>query len=468
MLIRNAQTQAGTVTDVRIDAARVVEVAANLPARPGENVLDAGGAALLPGLHDHHIHLLAQAAALESLRCGPPEVSTAEQLAQQLSERAQAGPPGAAAWIRGIGYHESVAGDIDRFWLDRVVPHKPVRIQHRSGRLWIINSCGLARLLSANEAQSTVAQPAADAIETGRLYDADPWLRLAGRPPGLSRVSEQLARFGVTGITDAGARNSHAEYRHFADSSARGELLQKVVVMGDASLDETAEAGAVRRGPTKIYLRESALPSLENLCAAIAHSHAAGRPVAVHCVTEAEAVLTVTALSMAGSRSGDRIEHASVAPPGVLALIAQQALTVVTQPNFVRERGDAYLVDVAAPDRPWLYRGRGFLDAGIALAAGTDAPFGNPDPWLAMQAAVDRRTLGGQVLGATEALSPEQALALFSGDPMAPGQGLTPIAAGMPADLCLLDRPWSVARRDLAAVHVNATIQGGHLIWQHI
>jgi len=467
VLIRNAETSDGTIADLRIEGTCVATVCANLQARPGEFVLDALGAALLPGLHDHHLHLMALATSLESLRCGPPEVSAAEDLEQRLHERAALPADPGDDWIRGIGYHESVAGDIDRAWLDRVVPSRPVRIQHRSGRLWIINSCGLSRLASGMEPSTTTPSQAIDGLAGGRLYDADHWLRqrLGGRPPSLQRVSQLLASLGVTGVTDASARNSRDEYRHFVESAARGELLQQVIVMGDASLDGAADAGLVRRGPAKVYLLESALPATEELCASIARSHAAGRPVAVHCVTDAELVFAIAALAAAGSRPGDRIEHASVAPPDVVSLLADQGLTVVTQPNFVRERGDAYLTDVPARDQQWLYRGRGFLEARIRLAAGTDAPLGDPNPWLAMQAAVDRRTMNGRTLGDAEALSPEEALALFSGDPLAPG-GLTRIAPGSPADLCLLDRPWSVARLNLAAVRVNATVQSGRLVWQ--
>ena len=463
MLIRNAELRPGTITNVRVKGARIAAVDRKLAAEPGEPVLDARGGALLPGLHDHHVHLLALASSLESLRCGPPEVSTEEHLAQRLRERAALSDGSDADWIRGIGYHESVAGDIDRAWLDRVLPDVPVRIQHRSGRLWIVNSRGLARL-----AAGTAPVPDHDALAAGRLLDADRWLRerLGGQPPALHRVSELLASFGVTGVTDAGARNSLEEYRHFVYCTARGELQQNLIVMGDASLDGAADTSQVWRGPTKLYLRETALPAPDDFCESIERSHAAGRSVAVHCVTETELVFAISALASAGSRPGDRIEHASVAPPDVLSLLAQHGLTVVTQPNFVRERGDAYLTDIPGREQPWLYRGRAFLEAGIALAAGTDAPLGDPNPWCAMQAAVDRRTPSGRVLGDAEGLSPEEALALFSGDPLAPGGGLARIAQGSSADLCLLDRPWAAARADLAAVEVVATVQNGRLSWR--
>ncbi len=468
MLIRHAVLAGGARADVRIGGGFVAALGERLPPRAGEAVLDAGGGALLPGLHDHHIHLFAFATSLASLHCGPPAILTLESLGQCLREHAGRLPASDDAWIRGIGYHESVAGDIDRAWLDRVVPGRPVRIQHRSGRLWIVNTRGLERLVEGAGDADLAPLRASDARAPGRLYYLYLGLRggRGGAPPALHAASARLASFGVTGVTDASAHNSRQEFRHFVAAAARGELLQRVIVMGDAGLDDAGEADGVTRGPTKIYLRESSLPTFDELCAAIARSHQAGRAIAAHCVTEAEIVFALAALAAAGSRPGDRIEHASVAPPAVLALLATQGVTVVTQPNFVRERGDTYLAGVATRDVPWLYRGRAFVAARIALAAGTDAPLGHPDPWLAMQAAVDRRTLAGHTLGGAEALSPEEALGLFGGDPLAPGGGTARIAPGMPADLCVLDRPWSDARPDLAAVRVMATIRDGRLSWQ--
>jgi predicted amidohydrolase YtcJ len=219
-------------------------------------------------------------------------------------------------------------------------------------------------------------------------------------------------------------------------------------------------------GPEKLVLDERALPPLAELTDRVRAAHAKQRAIAVHCVTRAELVLALAALEEAGPRAGDRIEHASVAPPELAAWLARLGVTVVTQPGFVRSRGDAYLREVEERDRPWLYRCAGFDAAGVALGAGTDAPFGEPDPWLAMQAAVDRRTAAGERLGAREALSPERALALFTTPADAPGGAPRRIAAGVPADLCLLDRPWARARDALTSDAVVATLGAGRLLWQ--
>ncbi|MFO1378045.1 MAG: amidohydrolase family protein [Steroidobacteraceae bacterium] len=464
VLIRRAELTPGRLADVRIAGDRVSEIGPGLAPLPGDDIVDAAGAALLPGLHDHHLHLPALAAALHSLRCGPPEVRTADELAARLVAADHAPDPD-DAWLRGYGYHESVAGDIGRDWLDAHVSRRPARLQHRSGRLWVLNSRALG-MLDDGAADSPLERIAGR--PTGRLYDGDDWLRrrLRGEWPDLATASAFLARRGVTGITDATPGNDPDRLARLRDARDRGGIRQRVLVMGDASLSAAASTDPrLRVGPLKIHLHETALPGFDDLVAAMRASHADGRAVAVHCVTRAELHFTLAALREAGPGRGDRIEHASVAPPDTLPLLRALGLTVVTQPHFILERGDAYLSDVDAEDRAWLYRLRSFLDAGIRLAAGSDAPFGDADPWRAMQAAVDRRTASGAICGPDEALTPEQALALYCGDALDPGGAPRRIVAGAPADLCLLDRPWPAVRGNLGDARVRITWSGGRVIW---
>ncbi|WP_370306385.1 amidohydrolase family protein [Sinimarinibacterium flocculans] len=459
MLIRGAEIE-GEIRDLRVDGARIVEIGAALSPRAQETLVDAAGAALLPGLHDHHLHLRALAAAQASVVCGPPQVQDAEGLAQALRDahtRLDAG-----AWLRGTGYHEGVAGELDRDRLDALLPERPLRIQHRSGRLWLLNSAALEQL--APDADAPLERR--DGRWTGRLYDADDWLRarLRSAPPSLSAVSRTLASRGVTGVTDTTHHNGPDALAGFAAARARGELLQAVRAMGDARLDGAADGSGVQRGEHKFHLHEHALPPLDALVAAIRRSHEHGRGCAFHCVTRTELVYALAALQDAGSRAGDRIEHAAVAPPELVAQIAALSLPVVTQPGFIAERGDDYLREVETADLPWLYRLRGFLDAGVALALSTDAPYTAADPWAAMQAAVDRRSARAAVLGIEEALTPEQALAGFLAPPHAPGGALRRLRPGADADLCLLDRSWAQARARLAEVRVRACWRAGQVI----
>ncbi len=135
MLIRNARAwpSAEAVVDVRIAAGRVVECGPGLRPVAGEEEIDAAGCALLPGLHDHHVHLRALAAAQASVAVGPERVRSAAELAVRLREADAAAPAG--AWLRCVGYHESVAGPLDRWALDRLLadPARPRGRRDRCG-----------------------------------------------------------------------------------------------------------------------------------------------------------------------------------------------------------------------------------------------------------------------------------------------------------------------------------------------
>jgi predicted amidohydrolase YtcJ len=302
---------------------------------------------------------------------------------------------------------------------------------------------------------------------TGRLYDSDAWLRdrIGAAEPPIRAAGDFLLSRGVTGITDTTPGNGPSAFELMAAARRRGDLVQSILMMGGDGLDGLPARDGVRVGARKFHLHETGLPDPAALSADIRRSHTAGRATAFHCVTLAELVFMLSALEEAGAVQGDRIEHASVAPPDILPWIARLGLTVVSQPNFVAERGDAYMRDVDPRDRPWLYRQRAFLEAGIPLAGGTDAPFGDADPWKAMQAAVTRRTPAGEVLGAAERLTPEEAVALFLGALADPGGPLRTVPVGAPADLCLLDRPWREARRDLSLVGIATTIKDGRIAW---
>jgi predicted amidohydrolase YtcJ len=439
ILIRGAEIEGHLGNDVRCNDGEIVAIGKGLVPTPGEVTIDADGGALLPGLHDHHIHLFALAAARRSVECGPPQVTTREGLRDVLENYPD--DEGELSWIRGVGYHESIDGMLDRWKLDALIDHRPVRIQHRSGKMWFLNS---AAVFAVGLGKGS----------NGQLFRQDDWLR--GRVEfevDLADVSRLLASYGVTGITDATPSNDAMTEMRFRENG----VSQRVTLMGGDTLPA---------GPLKIMLDDYALPEIDVLRDRIVAAHQSARPVAFHCVTRTELIFALSVLMEAGCLLGDRIEHASITDSSAMNLLLDARVTVVTQPNLITERGDQYLVDVKASDHSFLYRCRGFLHAGVPLGGGTDAPYGQPDPWAAMRAAVTRETAGGRIIGARESLTPEQALALFTTLSDDPGGPPRRIAVGEPADLCLLDCPWSSARSSLINDHVAATVVDGVPIYQ--
>lgn len=417
MLIQRAVLLDGARVDIRLDDT-IERVAPALTAQRGEDVFDARHATVIPGLHDHHVHLRSAAAALESVCLGPPQVRTLDELAAAL----RAAPADSDGWVRAYGYHESVAGELNAALLDSISPRLPVRVAHRSGALWVLNSAGLARAAITEHPD-------------GRLLraHADPAPRLPHREPSLARLSRALAAYGVTGITDATPGHRNADIAVFAAARSAGELLQRLHCLAPAG---TGAAPGITLGPTKIILDDDRL-NLDALTKTLSDNHARGHGVALHCVTDAQLTVAIAAWQAVGTHAEDRIEHAAVVPDDRLADLAALGITVVTQPNFVAERGDDYRAEIEPERHHELWRVASLQRNGIPLALSTDTPFGDGDPWGAMRAAVHRVTPSGAVLGTGERISARAALQGFAGRADQPA---TPrrIAVGEPGDLCVL------------------------------
>lgn len=425
----------GRRTSVRTDGDRISAVGDHVRATGDDVVIDGGGGALIAGLHDHHIHLAAMAAADRSLALGGRDLDAA------VRARHDELPIG--AWLRVIGFDEGVHGRLDAARLDALAPDRPVRVQHRSGAMWVLSSVARHRL----------------GATTDVLFRADELVRADDDRSEIdvAAVASRLARYGVTGVTDATPSTDLRSIELLADPS----LAVRVTAMGGVALATAAFPPGIERGPVKLVIADHDLPSPDDVAAAITAARAAERTVAIHCVTRVALVIALAAFESAGSTSGDRIEHAAVVPPELVAPLSRLRLTVVTQPGFIAARGDRYLADVDAEDLPHLYPCASLLRAGIAVGGSTDAPFGPEDPWIAIAAAEHRQTPRGIVLGAEERLPRDRALALFLSPSSSPGGPVRQIVAGAPADLCLLGVPLVDALREPRSANVRLTVCRG-------
>ena len=457
LLIRNVEVGGRAGLDVRIAAGRVAEVGLSL--RGPEDAIDGAGGALIPGLIDHHIHLLALAAKADSVRLDTAR--DADDLAARLAGAAAARPAG--AWLRATGYHEGVAGVLGAPDLDRLASRHPLRMQHRSGALWMLNTQALAHAIGNAPPPPCVELDAAG-HPTGRIWRGDAWLsvRIGRILPPLAPVGRTLAACGITGVTDASATTDADTGARLAAAHRAGDLPQRLMLMSGGPL---APLPGVVLGPVKVLLDEADLPDLDSLAARIGGARSWRRRVAMHCATAVELAFALAAFETAGAESGDRIEHGSVIPEAALPALAALGLTVVTQPGFVAERGDRYLAEVPAEDHAGLYRIASLRRAGVAVAASSDAPYSAPDPWAAMRAAVERSTRLGSSLGMDEAVDAATALSLYQGAFARPGGRRRRVAPGAAADLCLLAVPLGEALQALDAGLVAATLVAGRVVF---
>ena len=474
VLVRNAEVGGHPGVDVRAGPELIEEVALNLTRQLGEEVVDAAGGAVIPGLHDHHIHLRAAVAARRSVDAS--QVRDAPAFDRLIAgAAAAAGGVTTNGWVRAIGWDEHRVGALDRRRLDVLTGQVPTRVQHRSGAMWLLNSAAL-HAVGAEQCDLDGIERGADGRPTGKLLRLDAWLadRLASigagqdratLAAGLAEFATSCTKLGITGFTDATPGRDLADAEELAALSEAGIVPQRLTLMAPAGLRMEC-AGRVALGPVKLLLDDDTLPTAQSLAGEIARAHSDGRGAAVHCVTAEQLVVAVAAFGQADrppEGTADRIEHAGVVPPGYAKRLAWHGLAVVTQPGFVWQHGDQYARHVPATEQAWLYPCASLMRAGVPVAASSDAPFGPASPWLAIAAAVSRRTSSGTVLGAAERVSPAQALRLYLAAPGNVRRTRT-VAPGEPSDVCLMHAPLRTVLSDPLSAEVAATIIGGQVV----
>ena len=439
VILRHVRPWGGELVDLAIADGRIAEIGSGI-ARSGK-VIEGKGDVLLPGLIDHHLHILALAARKHSVDLGG--LATEEEVRAALTS-APLSPS-----VRAVDYDERSAGIPDRYVLDRWIADRPLRLGDRTGALRVLNSAALA-LLRGQELPNG-AELDSNGVPTGRFWREDQWLAgaLPCEPPELAGLGLALAELGITALTDAGAGNGPAEA-----ALLTGAIPQRLTMMGCEALGRGA---GYTLGPLKLLIDERDPPTPDALATRIEWARLANRPVAAHCVTEGELALYLAALKIAGgSRSGDRIEHGGVIPCCFLPVIAESSLTVVTNPTFIYDRGDRYRATY--PEDRWddLYRNASLGKAGIKLLAGSDAPYSDVDPWLGMRTARDRRTAAGAVIGENERVNALSALRLYCSGK---------IATGIEADLILCSGSMADILNDLTSDRVRMTIIGGEIVF---
>lgn len=436
LVLRNVRPWGGDPVDILLDEGLIAQIGLSLAG--GAKEIDGRGDTLLPGLHDHHLHIMALAARRQSIDL----TGELDPKAIVLRLRQAKGDT-----VRAVGYDERAAPGLpDRALLDRWSPDRPLRLQDRTGALWMLNSSALALL--KNDDLPSGAERDSTGIPNGRFWREDRWLgrALPRIPLDLGGLGAELAGLGLTALTDASAHNGPDEARVLA-----GCLPQRLVVMGNETL-QASDGFAL--GPLKLLIDERDPPELSALAARITSARQAGRNVAAHCVTEAELALYMAALDLSGGPvSGDRIEHGGMIPAAFIPVIREMGLVVTTNPAFLHDRGERYLAEVEPIED--LYRVASLQAAGIPVKAGSDAPYASVDPWLGMRSVRDRLTARGALLGGDERISAESALRLYC-----PGK----IAQGEPADLILCRGTFAEVLDELSAKRVRLTLIAGQPI----
>ena len=204
-------------------------------AGPTTRVIDLAGAAVLPGLHDTHVHSMF--AGLEQFQCRiAPGADPAAILAAVKACAAKLKP---GEWLVGGNWVGAVFRDVEqhRRLLDEAAPANPVLLNDEAHHsVWVntraLELAGITRK-TANPPGGIIERDAAGEAtgllreEATRLVESIvPEPDAATRRRALLLASQQMLSFGITSYTEATVRKG--DIASFADLSGEGLLKQRV------------------------------------------------------------------------------------------------------------------------------------------------------------------------------------------------------------------------------------------------
>lgn len=453
---------------------------------PRTHLLKLAGRTVAPGFIDSHLHFLEAAAAATGLSVW--KCRTIADLLAELRVAAGKTPPG--NWLRAFGCDEALLRDgrgPSREELDSAVPKNPLRLRHSTLHASWLNSRAIAAL-GIEHPEFPIPEGAlvvrnASGKATGLVVGMEelitshlPLVTAAEIEARARILSRELAAAGITAFTDTTARNDAGQIELFAKLVGSRAIAQRMGAMvGGAHLDSVRKASEMARSAGIRLAGAKFLPRGQYEVAAIAREVRYATSIGLDCafhateVEELDTALSAIESVLANEQPGAariRIEHGGLIPPDHVARIRQTGAWVVTNPGFVYYRGAKYAAEPGL--LPYLYRLKSLRDAGIPVAAGTDAPVTPARPLVAIAAAVSRVAFEGHEIGLGERVDVREAFALFTTQAARLAHlNAGEIEPGKLADLAVLSKdPLAVRATDLMNLTVDITLVGGHVIYE--
>ncbi len=463
-------------------------------------VIDCQGKTAVPGFNDAHLHLFSSLRKLLSIDLSPSAVSSIADIKEAIRRRVEDTPRG--TWLSGTDYNEFYLAEKrcpNRWDIDEVAPDHPVVLSHRSLHACVLNSLALSMAGINRETPEPPGARIERDLSTGEpngiLVEMLGYIRGEVMPPftgaeldkAFTLANRHFLAYGITSLQEATYRNDLNRWqivRRYKDSATLRSRVSMMV--GPETRIEFQEAGLIsgagdqdlRLGAVKIMLGEAAGQgerTQEELNNLVLECHSAGFQLAFHAIAESAVEAAIKTLEYVNSHSSvaesrHRIEHCSECPPYLLERLKKLGVVIVTHPSTIYYSGERYLATVDPGQLPWLYRIKSPMESGVVVAAASDAPVIPVDPLAGIYGAVTRKAESGQVLLPGEAVTPQQALAMYTVNAAYASfeediKGS--IAPGKLADIAVLsDDPTQVHPEQIKDIRVEMTIIGGEVVWE--
>lgn len=402
---------------------------------------DMGGAFIMPGMMDAHLHL--QWTGLAMRQVDVFEAPSVRAAVERVRARAASTPRG--EWIQGGGWmqslweNEAFATAAD---LDAATREHPVALSAKSGHALWVNSLALqlAGITSATPdpeggqfVRDASGNPTGTLLENAMdaVYRVIPPPSLEAQDAATIAVMRAMNQRGLTGAHCMDGDAAATSFKTYQRLRLQDKLTLRIVKqLPAAELDSTVKAGIhsglgdcwLRIGGVKIFADGALGPRTaamlepyegdpantgistierEELVEMVLKANANRLAVVVHAIGDRANHDVLDAIEISKRENGavsaplrNRIEHAQVLHPADVQRFAQLGVIASMQPIHATQ-------DMLMADSHWgkrsayAYAFRALRDAGARLAFGSDSPVETFDPLVGIHAAVTRRRADG-------------------------------------------------------------------------
>jgi predicted amidohydrolase YtcJ len=491
---------------------------ANALRGPQTRSVDAGGATIIPGIADAHVHLLGLGQALRTVSL--VGARSYDEVIARIAAKARELPAG--TWITGRGWDQNDWPDTrlpSHEALSRAVPNHPVAVVRVDGHASLVNAAAMriAGLTSAStDPDGGKIERLANNEPSGVLIDRAMGLVSSKIPPAshdqirdatLAAIRE-THKYGLTSVHDAGVDAQVIDV--YEELAKAGQYTLRNYVM--IRQDDSSLARYFRRGPQsglydgKLWIRAikiSADGALGSRGAALLDpysdeptrtglvltSQARIKDVAVRAL-RAGFQLNVHAIGDRGNRivldafeiafrevpladHRFRVEHAQILHHEDIPRFAE--LDVIPSMQSTHQTSDMYW----APNRLGYsrslggYAWRSLLNTGVIIPNGTDFPVEDVDPLKTFHSAVTRQDANNWPTGGwfpDQRMTRDEALKSMTIWPAIAAfqeKDLGSLAAGKYADFVVLDRDiMTIAPEQILGTTVLSTWVAGRPVYE--
>ncbi|WP_396653692.1 amidohydrolase [Microbacterium sp. PRF11] len=465
--------------DLVIAGGRIADIAPTGNLKPRGFVVEGDGGWVLPGLWDHHVHVLQWALAADRVPLG--EVDSAAAAAAIMALAPESGGRRVGSGFRDglwpdtptLELLDAAAGgvptylinaDVHSVWMNSAAFRREGFEPVASGMLVEEDAFEISRRLNAvapdvaddaveRMARAAAARGVVGLVDLDMTWNDEPWQRRAARGFDVLRVSygtypqhldRAIAEGLRTGDTVRGASNDLVRVGPLK-AITDGSLGTRTAACAHHYPGEVGNHGLLTIAPTE-------------LVDMMTRATAAGIECAIHAIGDVANAHALDAYAVTGAVG--TIEHAQLVAHADIPRFARLGVAASVQPEHAlddRDMTDAIWAEQSAQPYPL----RALADSGANLRFGSDAPVAPLDPWSAIASAVYRTRDGRDPWQPHQRVGIDTAIAASTAGGSTAAAEISP---GALADLVVVGSdPLTADERALRSMPVRTTLLAGRV-----